>query len=304
MISNQLFLDTLFLYIQPGAAASLHSFTGDPATDGRWNTMPWIPGKQLPTLNPFANNYVCVSSFHATPEGKFYRRKVMFSALHCVMIDDLGTKLPMSDLKMKPTALIETSPGNFQAWLFLARPIHIIQHAESLINEMICAGISAEMDPGMKGVTRVARVPVGANGKTKYRGPKGEVWIQRVAEADVTITYTPEQIAAAYGLNLTLKAVAPPREAPRNGIDIERTIAIKWLQKLGYYKEEIRAGYHEIICPWADSHSDKATSGTYFMEPEPLNSFHGGFVCHHGHCSERDINDLIGWLRAQKEMLK
>lgn len=299
----------MFLGQLPGTAATLHSFTGDPVKDGKWNAMPWVRGKVLPTLNPFANNYVCVSSFFPGPDPKnpgrqkFFRRKVQFASLHAVMIDDLGTKLPMSDLKMKPSCLVETSPGNFQAWLFLDLPITTMSGAETLINEMIRAGISAEMDPGMKGVTRVARTPVGANGKAKYRGPEDEVWSQRVAEADLGLRYAPADIAAAYGLDLTPRREAPPPKPPRSGVDIERAGLIKWLKLLGLHVEEQRPGYHQIICPFADAHSDKGVTGTYYMEPEALNSFHGGFNCHHGHCMDRDISDLVGWVRAQKDSI-
>lgn len=303
-ITNRDFVTSMFQGIAAGTAVTFHSFVGDPSKDGRWNAMPWTNGKPLPSLNPFANNYVCVSAFYPTPEGKFYRRKICFASLHAVMIDDLGTKLPMSDLKMEPSALIETSPGNFQAWLFLKDPIRSIVKAEQLINEMIKAGISAEMDPGMKGVTRVARLPVGCNGKEKYRNAKGDVWPQRVREANLDTRYTPAQIAKAYKLDLTEKREAPPRPPPRTGVDVERAGLIKWLKLLGHHKEEVRAGYHEVICPWVEDHSDGAASGTYFMEPEPLNSWHGGFTCHHGHCSERDISDLVGWVRAQKESIK
>lgn len=300
-LSNLDFLSALFRDIARDTCATLHSFGGDPAKNGRWNAMPWHPSKSLPTLNPFANNYVCVSSFHPTPENKYYRRKILFAGLHCVMIDDLGTKLPMSDLKMKPTALIETSPDNFQAWLFLEKPILTIGAAETLIDQMIAAGISTQMDPGMKGVTRVARVPVGSNGKPKYHGPAGEVWRQRVREAALERRYTPEDIAQAYGLDLTLRREAPPPLPPRSGINDERAFLIDWLKTLGYHKEEVRSGYHEITCPWSEDHTDKAQTGTYFMEPEALNSWHGGFVCHHGHCGERDISDVVGWVRSQKE---
>lgn len=307
-LSNRQFIDALFRDIIPGTAATLHSFTGDPSKDGRWGAMPWQPGKPLPTLNPFANNYVCVSSFFAAPNSKtgkdeFHRRKIQFAGLHAVMIDDLGTKLPMSDLKMKPSVLVETSPGNYQAWLFLEKPIKTIAGAEALVDEMIRAGISAEMDPGMKGVTRVARVPVGSNGKAKYRSPSNAVWAQKVAEFDLDVRYSPADIAEAYGLDLTERREPPPPPPPRNGVDIERAGLVKWLKLLGHHKDEVRSGYHEIVCPWVESHSDKTASGTYYMEPEAMNSFHGGFNCHHGHCGERDISDLVGWVRAQKQAL-
>jgi hypothetical protein len=303
-VTNRSFVEALFEKMAPSTCATLHSFSGDPSKDGRWKAMPWRLGKILPTLNPFANNYVCVSSFNPTIEGQYYRRKVLFSALHAVMIDDLGTKLPMSDLKMEPTALIETSPGNFQAWLFLEEPIRSIAEAETLIDEMIRAGISAEMDPGMKGVTRVARLPDSSNGKAKYRGPKGEVWPQVVHKATLGLRYAPRAIAEAYGLDLTVRREAPPPPPPRAGIDVERAGVVKWMKLFGHWKAEMRPGYHEVVCPWLDGHTDKADSGTYLTEPEALNSWQGGFMCHHGHCLDRDINDLMGWLRAMKEMMK
>ena len=303
MISNIDFLNALFDKTLPNTACTLHSFGGDPSKDGRWNAMPWLKGTKLPTLSPFNNNYVCVSMFYPSIENKFYRRKICFASLHCVMIDDLGTKLPMSDLKLKPSVLIETSPNNFQAWLFLEQPIFSLIDAETLIDEMIRAGISAEADPGMKGVTRVARLPVGANGKAKYHGENNEVWPQVVHEHNLSLRYTPQEIAIAYGLDLTPKRIAPPPAPPRNGVDPERAGIINWLKVLGNHIECTREGYHEIKCPWVHEHTDKTASGTYYMEPQEMNSFHGGFICHHGHCGERDINDLVGWLRAQKDML-
>lgn len=304
VLNNKQFMEALFRDMDERCAATLHTFTGDPKDAKGWPAQPWRKGKPLPTLNPFANNYVCVSSFHPSSDNKIYRRKILFAALHCVMIDDLGTKLPMSDLKLEPSALIETSPGNFQAWLFLERPIDSLPAAETLIDQMIAAGISAELDPGMRGVTRVARLPVGSNGKIKYRSPTGAVWPQRVASANLALRYTPEAIAAAYGLDLTIRREAPPPPPPRTGVDREHAEAVQLLKVLGRHKEELRPGYHEIICPWLAFHSDGAATGTYYTEPEGMNSWHGGFMCHHGHCAERDINDLIGYLRAEKDMAK
>jgi hypothetical protein len=303
-LSNKDFLNALFRDMPSGCRATLHSFTGDPKDVKGWGATPWQVGKILPTLNPFANNYCSVSSFAEHNDGKFYRRKVLFAGLHAVMIDDLGTKLPMSDLKMEPSVLIETSPGNYQAWLFLAKPIFTIGGAETLVNEMIAKGITAELDPGMKGVTRVARLPVSSNGKAKYLGPRGQVWPQVTHKAALDQRYTPEDIAKVYGLDLTHKREAPPPPPPRAGIDAERATVIKWIKLFGHHKAELRPGYHEIVCPWLDSHSDGADTGTYYTEPEALNSWHGGFMCHHGHCGERDISDLMGWLRAMKDMHK
>ncbi len=303
-LKNADFGAAAFRDIEPGARTTLHSFTGDPKDAKGWRAQPWAPGKPLPTLNPFANNYVCVSSFHPTLNGEFYRRKVLFAGLHAVMIDDLGTKLPMSDLKLEPSVLVETSPGNFQAWLFLEEPIRSVVAAETLIDQMIRRGITPDADPGMRGVTRIARLPVGSNGKEKYRSATGAVWPQRVASANLGLRYTPEDIAKVYGLDLTPPHRAPSASRPRRGADQEHANLIDLLRALDTEPEEMREGYYTLLCPWGDRHSDRGKTGTYYMAPSADNDWRGGFLCHHGHCADRNINDLVGWVRAQVEIAR
>lgn len=298
-LTNHDFTAALLRDIDPGNYGTIHSFTGDPKDAKGWPARPWMPDKRFPGLSPFANNYVSVSSFAKTMNGECYRRKISFAGLHAVMIDDLGTKLPMSDLRLEPSVLVETSPGNFQAWLFLEEPIRSISAAETLINQMIRCGITADADPGMRGVTRVARLPEGANGKLKYRSSTGAVWRQRVAKVDLTLRYTSADIAAAYGLDLTPPHRAPPASRPRGGVDPEHAELIQVLRILGMHRDELRPGYHAVLCPWDDTHSDRGKTGTYYMEPNADNAWRGGFLCHHGHCAERDINSLIGWARTQ-----
>jgi len=301
-LTNRDFAAALFRDIAPGDHGTLHSIFGDPAKAKGWPAKPWQPGKRLPTLSPFNNNYLSVSSFHPTVNGERYRRKVSFAGLHAVMIDDLGTKLPMTDLRMQPSVLVQTSPGNYQAWLFLEEPIRSLPAAERLIDQMIHHGITAAADPGMKGVTRIARLPCGSNGKA-VNCRNGKPWTQPdVVDARLELRYTVQEVAVAYGLDLTLPRCAPPLPRPRGGIDAEHARVIQFLQALDMHLDELREGYHAIRCPWADQHSDRGKTGTYYMEPNADNAWRGGFMCHHGHCGERDINDLLGWIRAQIDM--
>jgi hypothetical protein len=303
MLTNPAFAHALLAGMPTGAAGTLHSFVGDPGKNarGQWRAIVWAGGDvRFPALNPFANNYICVSSFYANAEGKYHRRKIQFAALHAVMIDDLGTKLPMSDLRLAPSCMIETSPGNYQAWLLLEAPILSLRLAEVLIDQMVSAGISAQMDPGMRGVTRVARLPEGCNRKPKNLDAAGRAWKHVVREVALDRRYSPAEIAQAYELDLTLKAAPTTRARPRTGIDLERTGLLDWIKTLGLYQAEQRESYHQITCPWADQHSDGSTTGTYYMEPLETNCWQGGFVCNHGHCIERDINDLVAWVRAKK----
>jgi hypothetical protein len=294
---NFAFLEALFKGMQEGCSTTLHSFPGDPLTSANWRAVPWSPGMRKPILSPRNNNYTCVSAFFRAQDSKYYRRKLLWVSLHALMIDDLGTKLPMSDLLVSPSAFIETSPGNHQAWLFLDEPLLDINKADALINAMIETGISANADPGMKGVTRVARLPDGANGKAKLGKPFPSV----LHTFNPEMRYSVQQIIDKYNLQLKQRANTSDVPIPRAGIDPERRDAIKWLKVLEHHITSIRAGYHQILCPWWEDHSDKCRTGTYFMEPEAGNAWSGGFNCHHGHCSDRDINDLIGWVRAKKD---
>lgn len=291
------FLEALFQGMQEGCSTTLHSFPGDPLTSANWRAVPWRPGARKPNLSPRNNNYTCVSAFFRAQDSKYYRRKLLWVSMHALMIDDLGTKLPMSDLRIEPSALIETSPGNHQAWLFLDEPILDINKADALINAMIETGISADSDPGMKGVTRVARLPDGMNGKAKLGKPFPAM--MHVFEPERR--FSVQRIVDIYNLKLKQRANTADFPKPRAGVDPEREALIKWLKLLGHHITEIRQGYHQVLCPWWESHSDKCKTGSYYMEPEPGNAWSGGYVCHHGHCTEHDISDLVGWMRAQKD---
>lgn len=293
------FLRAMFAGIAEGCGAILHSFPGDPSENASWIATPWTPGNRVPRFLASNNNYVCVSSFARSGDGRFYRRKMLFDALHALMIDDLGTKLPMSDLKLAPSALIETSPGNHQAWLFLKQPIRSLKRAEALIDAMISQGINSPADPGMKGVTRVARLPEGTNGKKKYNPAHRH----RVVESNLDLRYAAEDIIATYNLNVVEKAPDEAIVKPRF-LDPDRLKMLGWLKELGHYQYKVRAEYHAILCPFYEQHSDRSATGTYFMEPGPGNTWMGGFVCNHGHCSDRDINDLMAWVRAQHDMAR
>ena len=71
-------------------------------------------------LDERANVYFCVSGMRKGDDGRWRRSKDNFAGGLCLMIDDLGdgpgSRAPLSTIKaLKPTALVETSPSNYQA---------------------------------------------------------------------------------------------------------------------------------------------------------------------------------------------
>ena len=76
-------------------------FMGNPNEVHRslWTARPWAIG----TLGDNANNYFSISTFNHDAAGKYSRRKVNFNALHVVVLDDIGTKIPAERVTLPAT---------------------------------------------------------------------------------------------------------------------------------------------------------------------------------------------------------
>ena len=121
---------------------------------------------------PNWNNYFNCSIFHEESPGTIHARKDSFG-LHVILLDDMGTKVQWAQLgDFKPSFVVETSPKNFQAGIILEKPLDDIEMANRLLNAIIAKGLS---DPGATGVARWARLPVGINGKPKYKSESGSI---------------------------------------------------------------------------------------------------------------------------------
>lgn len=301
-LSNWEFIAHAFCRSTPDEVPWVTGFAGDPVKveHRMWFGQPALP---LPAfIRDTGNNYVVVSSFRRADDGRFRRRKACFSGMFVVMVDDVGTKVPFSKLRIEPTCLVETSPGNYQAWYFLNEPERDRGRAESLIKGMIASGLTADgSDPGMNGVTRYGRLPVGVNGKAKYANDTGQPFVQRVAHWAPHVRYSLDAIAAAYGVALgqtqttmhrskrkAAKAVATPGD--------NQLIAI--LEAADLYLEPLDSisGGHRIVCPWVHEHTDADITGTVYFEESEENSWAGGFKCQHGHCQHRTIADLTHFI--------
>lgn len=288
-LSNGDFIAHAFAGIAADEVPWVAGFPGDVATADHkvWFGAPSIPIPRF--IRPDWNAYVCVSSFKRAEDGKFRRRKDCWSGLHMVLLDDLNTKVPADTaLRLQPSHVVETSPGNFQAWLFLTQPERNLDKAEALIKALIVAGAS---DPGAGNLTRYGRLPTGINGKTKYHDKNGKPFTQRVRVWAPERRYTPEQIAQAYGFDLA--AASKPRANRKGAKPATANRYVEILDDAGLYLRPITSmhGAHQIICPWWEQHSSGQT-GTVYFEPDEQNDMQGGFKCQHGHCAHRTIRDL------------
>ena len=205
-VTNAEFASRIFASVPEGASLAVCSKLGDPDTGG-WTAMrPESLGKHCRAGN---NNYINCATFALPPDGSIQARKCHAAAVHFVLVDDLGSKVPFPSLgDFQLSWLIETSPGNYQAGIIFRRPLTIAE-AEDLLKAILARGLS---DPGATGAaTRWARLPVGINGKPKHRAADGSPFQCRLVAWNPDRRYSLQEIVAGLALE---PGVGPTRSEP------------------------------------------------------------------------------------------
>lgn len=295
------FLEALGAAVPPEERLIVCGFNGDPdKTDVHaWRPRPWGVGREFP-LGPQANAYCTVSSFRQAGDGTWRRRGEFFAAGQALMVDDVGTKVHKDVIEpLRPTALVETSPQNFQAWYMLTEPLRDRGRFDAIIRAFIANKLCGA-DPGMAGVTRVGRVPGFVNGKKKYLTEEGWPWVVRLRELDAARRYTHEQLIEAFGLRLVGTTERQHRLVPNEASTrIAAFVAHhKWLAQHDMLKntEPDASGWMQMHCPWVDGHTNAADNGAAIREPDAENGYYGAFRCHHGTCANRGWAELTDWI--------
>lgn len=281
-------------------------FRSSPNSDerGKWRARVL---SRLDQIDDHANVYVCVSAMQQNARGEFRRRKENFAGGILLMIDDVGTgpgsKFPLSTLDaLPPTALVETSPDNFQATYFFDRLVDDLELFDALIRAFIKEKF-LEKDTGMAGVNRVFRPPFGRNTK------KSPEWIVRCVDWQPSRRYSVEDIAKAFALRLE-KRVAMPVHLPVMAGNIAAATAerirayidtVEVLRGAGMIIRDERdlSGWLQVHCPWVDGHTAGADTGAAIRVPSPENGYTGAFRCHHGSCAGRNWRSLTEWISRE-----
>ena len=300
IVGNGEFLQAVFGNELADARPVVVSFEGDPSVPPKdWMGRPWDGAGEVATNLPVsANNYFSLAVFRPDEAGQFRRLKARFQALHAVMLDDIGTKVAIERLTLRPSWLLETSPGNYQAGYLLREPLTDGAAADRLMDAIVAAGLC---DPGAKGPrVRLARLPVGVNGK------HARPFSCRVVEWSPESRYSVAELVD--GLELEVAEATRPkrqstRRAPEHPVDgdpvwvprPDENAVLVALRQRGLYKAPLGEGKHDITCPWVKEHTNEVDGGTAYFEPDdnwPI----GGFKCLHGHCSERHVRDLLRFI--------
>ena len=276
-------------------------------------------------VDPNTNAYTCISSAIKTPNPKtgrmrYWRSEQNFGHGLALMVDDIGNgkgskgNMQLKDLfeKLKPTAAIETSPGNFQVWYFLKEPVKEMWKFRSLVTGFAAYALADGGDRTIRDVTRYGRMPIGINNKRvgKERGAafKYLVEIDGVEKfarpvlvyADYTARYTPEEIAATFGYSLappTAKLASVDTPESSSYAQYLRSIDLRLLSicitemraaKLGEGSNQDivknASGKYRCQCPWGNMHANGDPYGAYFREAIPGAEVEFVFGCAHDTC--------------------
>lgn len=307
-VTNADFVAAVFPLLPEGAFAAMCSKSGDPGLGG-WSAS---RADQAAVKSSAANNnYIGCASFYPSDDGSFKARKAQFAACHFLMLDDLGTKVPLERLvDFELSWLIETSPGNHQGGIILSEPITDGTVAVRLLNAVIDSGLC---DAGATGpLSRWARLPVAINGKPKYTDKDGAPFRCRLIEWRPDARYTPQEIVDL--LQLELAPAGRPKKAAKasgHAADASRSIGndaddvlipkaaenpvVAVLKARGLYKTPLGSGKHDITCPWVQEHTDVLDTGAAYFEPDEFYSV-GGFCCQHSHRDKYHIRALLEFL--------
>jgi hypothetical protein len=328
------FLDLLAVGLRPDERLVGAAFAGDPKNrhgwlaeeitrqpDGSWN----MPG------NASLNRYICVSAFHQAEDGSWRRRKEDFAAGVALMVDDVGdlaeavaeaeeknkqavaagkppehkpsVKADWSVLDgWKPTALIETSKGNFQVWFVLDEPCRDLDKFERLLGQFVTVRGG---DKSCTDVARPARTPESRNCKKKCREDGSKGWDVVVHHLDGD-RYSMEDLEDIFELNLTV-----PYRRPAPQIDDEAAQmleahfyrCVEVLKAAGMVKRWQRSPrWIQITCINVDNHTNRKDDGTALAIPSDKNGWTGAYDCKHDSCAtlkdargERVEGVGIGW---------
>ncbi len=283
----------------------------DPVTGRKlnsgWFPEPWRPDKQI---RETTNAYVVISSsvktYNEAGQLRYWRGEASFGHGLALMVDDVGhgagskgaLELSQVTKSLLPTAIVETSPGNFQVWYFLREHVPDMALFKSFlvcfVNKVI---VGRGGDATIKDVARYGRLPVGYNnkrnedGSLRYGGKYGaEV---SLFGANYSLRYTMEEIAKAFDFTIKPpKVIVPSDKDDTNYIWYKLAKQIIGLAKAGERSggavAENSSGKCRIVCPWGEEHANGDWGGAYFRGHVLGAEREYVFGCAHDTCRQKN----------------
>ena len=189
-----------------------------------------------------------------------------------------GEEVLIKTPPLKPTWIMETSPGSFQwGYVFREQPTKAAYCAA--INAIAAANFT---DHGATNPVRNIRLPGSVNLK-----PGRDAFEARLVEFNQGLEYTLEEICEALGVTpFEENASAPSIRVKDTGNDS----VLRWLSDNKYVLEPAnREGWVGVVCPNAHEHTDGSLGGRYLPATR-------AYCCYHGHCTHIRSREFLQWV--------
>lgn len=197
-----------------------------------------------------------------------------------MMLDDIGTKSKIPPLE--PTAIVETSPGNYQYWYAYSDQPTVEEHCAAL-TAIAKAGYT---DPGATNAVRNCRLPGSVNVK-----PGRDAFVCRQVEFHPEREFTLAQICAALGV--TPAETGTARAITFRVKDTGNDNVLAWLNENSLVLSGVNAeGWCGVVCPNHEGHTDGQIEARY--KPQDRS-----FCCYHAHCDGLDSKFFCDWVAEQ-----
>jgi hypothetical protein len=197
-----------------------------------------------------------------------------------MMLDDIGTKSKVPPLQ--PTAIVETSPGNYQYWYAYSEQPTVEEHCAAL-TAIAEAGYT---DPGATNAVRNCRLPGSVNVK-----PGRDAFVCREVEFRPDREFTLVEICAALGV--TPAETGTARAITFRVEDTGNDTVLAWLNQNSLVTSGVnQEGWCGVVCPNHEAHSDGQIEARY--KPQDRS-----FCCYHAHCDHLDSKFFCDWVAKQ-----
>jgi hypothetical protein len=197
-----------------------------------------------------------------------------------MMLDDIGTKSKIPPLE--PTAIVETSPGNYQYWYAYSDQPTVEEHCAAL-TAIAEAGYT---DPGATNAVRNCRLPGSVNVK-----PGRDSFICRQVEFHPDREFTLPQICDALGV--TPAETGTARAITFRVKDTGNDTVLAWLNDHSLVTSGVnQEGWCGVVCPNHEGHTDGQIEARY--KPQDRS-----FCCYHAHCEHLDSKFFCDWVSEQ-----
>lgn len=288
------------------------------ATGKKLNAGWWpVAYKEGKFIDDRSNCYVCISSSIKTPNPKtgtmrYWRGEASFGHGLALMVDDIGsgkgskgglTLRHFYDI-LKPTAVVETSPDNYQLWYFFDEPEASMLRFKAFLVGFVGNVLKKGGDNTIKDISRYGRMPIGINNKRhgddnklKYPVANTETgrigaWQVELRDTDYSRRYSIDRISSAFNFEV----IVPVRreiEIDENEYKFD-ALWLKMAEKIlsitaqgeGSKGDVVlnMSGKYRIRCPWGDEHTNGDPYGAYFRGPIPGADVEFVFGCGHDTC--------------------